>query len=521
MLAAVEEQLERGERKLRDKESGKAKNLFQAAVQAVQAEGLEHDPRGCLMLATATGSLLQLDAEEARHAGWAQRGVALPRGAEASPLSAEDRYSGLQRAASALEKGHAAAAAADASADELSHLYDSRAQVATFMSEECEAELERGGVDAARAAAAAAALEQAASAVAWWGAAGKAHLASQAKEEWEAEPDVDLLCRLGSASVRHGKLLMQTSPAGAPPPAEATAAAEAAAERALKLYEEACARCDSAKGDAVDEVLRDWSQALWDSASLALLVGGGAASRASARELLSRAAGKVADSMGMLVVPLVSSCNLLGDVLTAAAEVERDEVAAAGGAAERAAARRACLELYARAAKEGYERGLRVSSRDLRAQLGCADAWLGIARVRRAVAAEQPAEGAEAGAAAGVAAEALGRARALYTALLQQPPDLWLSQGLAVHEYAEARYNACCTLALACAPAGAEADGAGLSAEAVQCGELLRSLLGQGDAKVEEVAADEDFAHLRGTSWWQQTLAAAPGVAAAAPVPVE
>ena len=58
---------------------------------------------------------------------------------------------------------------------------------------------------------------------------------------------------------------------GLPAAAAAAAAAsgEAMVERALGLYAEACARCDTAKGDAVDELLRDWAQVLWDAAALA------------------------------------------------------------------------------------------------------------------------------------------------------------------------------------------------------------------------------------------------------------
>ena len=135
-------------------------------------------------------------------------------------------------------------------------MYDSRAQLATLLSEECEAQAVRtaGGSAASGAAAASAAtaaatvaaaasaalaaLEWAVRAVTWWEAAGRLLLESQAGEEWEPEPDIELLCRLGSACMRRGKLLL--AQAGLPTEAAAVAAAsgEAMVERALALYSE-------------------------------------------------------------------------------------------------------------------------------------------------------------------------------------------------------------------------------------------------------------------------------------------
>ena len=149
IFEAVEESLERGERKLRDREPAKAQALFQAAVQQLQGAGLALLPRGSVLLASLTGSLLSLDAEAARHAAWARRGAAPA--PDPPPLTSAQRHAALQAAATALEAGQAAAEAARAPPEELSLMHDSAAQLATCLSEEYESEAD--GVTAARPAA--------------------------------------------------------------------------------------------------------------------------------------------------------------------------------------------------------------------------------------------------------------------------------------------------------------------------------------------------------------------------------
>ena len=252
ILEAVEDTLERGEKKLRDREPAKAQKLFREALGQVQAAHLSNHPHGSVLLSSLTGSLLTIDSEDARLASWARRGGGQP---EAS-LTPEQRFGALQAAAAALEAGQATAEVAGALPEELSLMYDSRAQLATLLSEECEAQAVRtaGGSAASGAAAASAAtaaatvaaaasaalaaLEWAVRAVTWWEAAGRLLLESQAGEEWEPEPDIELLCRLGSACMRRGKLLL--AQAGLPTEAAAVAAAsgEAMVERALALYSE-------------------------------------------------------------------------------------------------------------------------------------------------------------------------------------------------------------------------------------------------------------------------------------------
>ena len=201
----------------------------------------------------------------------------------------------------------------------------------------------------------------------------------------------------------------------------------------------------------------------------------------------------------------VSSCNLLGDILNSSADVERDEAAAAGAAVGgSAAAIGEALRLYERSIHEGYERALRVSARDLRAQIGAADAWLSVARLQLQL---SPGDGASAGATVPWS-QSLARARALYAALLGVPAAQWVAQGLATHECAEARYNYTCALALHCG------GGGGGGAEDV-CA-MLSSVLEDGDARAHEVLADEDFAHLAGCDWWAPLVVAAAETAAAA-----
>ena len=121
-----------------------------------------------------------------------------------------------------------------------------------------------------------------------------------------------------------------------------------------------------------------------------------------------------------------------------------------------------------------------MSARDLRCGIGAADAWLSAARLQR--------QRMEADAAA-----SLGKAIGLFDALLRQPESEWIRQGLASNELGEARYNACCALALASTPAGGRIG---------ECRASLEALVTAGDATASELAADDDLAHLRGVEWW-------------------
>lgn len=161
----------------------------------------------CLLFAAATGSLLQIDADEVRLAGWARRGASLP--AAPAPSGPEARISALERCGEALEAGFAAASGAgDLAAAEASHYCDTRAQVCALLSEEREAEAERlrasaahgGAADAAAAEAAAkAAVDASGRALELWERSGSLLLGSPPETEgslpddweeaaWEPEP---------------------------------------------------------------------------------------------------------------------------------------------------------------------------------------------------------------------------------------------------------------------------------------------------------------------------------------------
>ena len=71
ILEAVEDALERGEKKLRDREPQKAQKLFREALSQLQAAHLSNHPHGSVLLASLTGSLLTIDSEDARLASWA------------------------------------------------------------------------------------------------------------------------------------------------------------------------------------------------------------------------------------------------------------------------------------------------------------------------------------------------------------------------------------------------------------------------------------------------------------------
>jgi len=446
---------------MRMKESEKASKLLKQVVEVILGAKLQTAKAGSLMLASATGSLLEMDDAMALQDHWRARakstGDALPAPLPAERLTPEMRISALTLALDSLTS--ASASAGGLPLDERSHMSDTQAQLWLLLAEEQEKERERRGVEEQEAELVS--VESARRAVAAWGEARDLHLASQANAEWEAEPDVELLTSLASAKMRLGQLLMQAvrrhqqRAAGSLPEltVQPLAEAHAAIEAALSLFEQAVTHCDSAKGDSLTALLTDWAQALWDATALV------PPERSDAVFIL--AARKAADSIALQTVPLPPSCSLLGDILFAWAE-------ACGGSSAAHAA-----ELYLRAISQGYELALRVSSRDLHALIGTADAQLALARLQF--------DG---------AAAALKTALSTYSELLRVPPTEWARQAVPVHEAAEMRYNAACALALA----GREEE----------CGAVVAAILHAGEASIAEVLADEDFAAVRSSSWMQQ-----------------
>mmetsp|Transcript_36585 Transcript_36585/g.80356 ORF Transcript_36585/g.80356 Transcript_36585/m.80356 type:complete len:558 (-) Transcript_36585:46-1719(-) len=512
-LSEAEVLIERAERAMRNRESKKAHSQLVQAVEMLREAGVEATSEGSLLLASASGSLLQLDDEERMCQLWKESGAV---GETIGKLMGpEQRMAALNMSDAALEQGFAAAGIAGMPLDEQSHMCESRAQVAQLLSEEWERQAEalRGRQTELSKQAMGHAVECATRAVALYEESSRLFLCCQAGAEWEPEPDVDLLNSLGSALMHHGRLLLlavrhaETDPASSQT-AEAQQArkvGQKAVTRSLECFEEACSRCDSAKGDDLSEVLKDWAQALWDASSLV--------PTAKAEELLRKAAAKAADAIALQMVPLPAYCNLLGDVLCTTAEWARDnpdtrvvtsaappathvsvpatrDVSAGASASdthgaglhepEYAAGAEAALRFYARSLEEGYSRALRVSSRDLRAQMGAADAWLGSARALAAIG-----DGAR-------AAEALRSCIERYSALLRTDVALWMEQKVPPAERAEARYNAACALALA--------------GNGDECRQLLVSILAEGGATPAEIAMDPDFSALHAEQWWQQLL---------------
>ena len=137
VLEAAEEAVERGEKQLRMREPKKSRARFVEAVAAVRSAGLAGDRRGSLLLASAVGSILQIDAEEDIQVAWLGVGRA---GAISTP---EQRRQELIEADAALVAGQQAAVGAGAEEDELAHFCESRASVATLLAEL----LERGDAD--------------------------------------------------------------------------------------------------------------------------------------------------------------------------------------------------------------------------------------------------------------------------------------------------------------------------------------------------------------------------------------
>lgn len=210
VLRDAEAALESGERRQRSGEDDKAIKYFQSVCGALA--DVRDDRTACLLWATAMTNLVALQAPAWR--------------------DAMDGAPDLRLAASALERGHAAAVAARAPSDELAHLLSVRAECATLLAEQL--------------------AEDCAAAVRW--AAEAARLWEQSlAEELSAstydvpEATVETMCGLGSASMAFGKLVLGGAGSAA---VDTTTrrAAQAAVKRALDAFEEACGLCDSACG---------------------------------------------------------------------------------------------------------------------------------------------------------------------------------------------------------------------------------------------------------------------------------
>ena len=230
VLADVEALVERGERKMRDLEPVKARGFLQQAVQMLRAANLTNDASGCLLLATATGNLLSLDAAEVRAAGWLARGISLP--TNPAPMGAQVRLAALELCTSCLENGFLAASAANDPAEERAHLLDTRAQLATLLSEEKEAEAERERAAAKNAtegaaalatqradSASAAALADAQRALAWWESAGQLLLSAPSDVPRMDAPPVDSLPDDWEVQSRHSATRLERASRAYPPQA--------------------------------------------------------------------------------------------------------------------------------------------------------------------------------------------------------------------------------------------------------------------------------------------------------------
>ena len=209
-LAEAETLIERAERQIRFREYPKAQRQLEAAVHAVVSANLASDASGCLLLASATGSLLEIDKETQRLYDWAlnARASANPEAQPAAvasaavaaaplpplaaqPLTAAQRVAALREAEAALEAGYATLSTQPhPDPSELSTLCEARAQIASLYSEAVEeAGKEAGGgalegVAGGHVAGVSAALEMAfemsARALSLYEEAGRQHLLGQA-----------------------------------------------------------------------------------------------------------------------------------------------------------------------------------------------------------------------------------------------------------------------------------------------------------------------------------------------------
>lgn len=212
-------------------------------------------------------------------------------------------------------------------------------------------------------------------------------------------------------------------------------------DRALTAYAAAAAGVGEGAGEDVSGLLHDWGCGLHSQATH---LGGPAATT-----LLADAAGRLRAAAAAApgdAAPL----NALGDVLQAAGEAQAGQAA----------------ELYRQALEEGYQRALRFSRGDADALVGCAEARLALARLAAA-----SGDGASARALAAESADsyaaALGHTAALGT----------------VAERLDVLYNAAC----ACAAAGRLEAGRQALQQAMACGGTTEA----------EALADADLVALR------------------------
>ncbi|KAG8469123.1 hypothetical protein KFE25_007641 [Diacronema lutheri] len=502
IIAEAERSLEMGERKQRARELPKARALLEASRTKVAAAGLASDRAGCLIFAAASTALLEVEQDEARAAAFGA-----PPNASALGADRRRRVGVLLEVRAALDAGASAAAAARASADELSHLAETMGTVQLLLSEAHE-ELEDGPAALVCARSAVASFERAADLHARAAQAVADEMRGQAPVA--AEPSIELLRALAPALMAFGKLALQAARAPREDGGDDAACerlraeGEASVERSLAALEEACSLCDSERGDDLPAAVEEWARLLWEASALAPPSG-----RA---QVLSRAAAKCRQSLGLVSVPLASTRVLLGDVLRAAAEEAAAPLHAALAsdappvasraplsAADAAACTREALVLYALALRDGYGSALAISRTDMAAQLGAADARVDCARLvsklpAAIVRAALPAAGDACDEHILVVADAaacLGAAAAGYAALGARPLADWLRAGLSAEEHADFQFNWACAAALQGDEATAQ--------------QLLAALVREGRIESEaELSGDEDLRPFAQTDWMQQ-----------------
>lgn len=213
LLRDAEKALESGERRQRNGEEAKAVVYFQTTCCTLA--DVRDDRVGCLLWATAMANLVELGASS-----WS-----------GSTVTGIVDLPDLHLAASALERGHAAAVAAGAPNDERAHLLSARAQCAELLRESLTEEWTR-------------AVPWAAEAARLWEETLTQELAAQSVSGRDVpEASSETLCNLGSSSMAFGKLVLTHDTEDVD--ATARRAAQAAVKRALDAFEEACGVCDS------------------------------------------------------------------------------------------------------------------------------------------------------------------------------------------------------------------------------------------------------------------------------------
>lgn len=215
LLRGAETALETGERRQRNGEDSKAVAYFQTVCSTLA--DMREDRKACLLWATAMANLVEL-----RAPSW-------------SGFSTANDVPALELAASALERGHAAAIAAGALSEERAHLLSARAECAGLIRERLSDDWT-------------AAAPWAAEAAKLWEQSINEELAAQSASNCEHAPEasVESLCSLGFASMAFGKLVLTCGAEKLE--AVARRAAQAAVKRALDAFEEACQLCDTAYG---------------------------------------------------------------------------------------------------------------------------------------------------------------------------------------------------------------------------------------------------------------------------------